>query len=76
MTNECNQYPACVIPFGQASKSVDDIPFEVAADQICAPYDAQAVDGAPCAVQVFTKRMRDEECLQAAAVVDSCLNPK
>lgn len=70
------QYPACVIPFGKASKDVDNVPFEVAADQICPVYDLELTDGAPCVVQVFTKRMRDEECLEAATIVDNCLNRK
>lgn len=58
-------------PFGQASEVIDKVPVEVAADQICAPYDAKLTDGAPSVVQVFTKRMQHEECLQAAAVVDT-----
>lgn len=50
------------------------MPFEIAADQICPQFDAELTDGAPCVIQVFTKRMRDEECLQAATIVDRCLN--
>lgn len=29
--------------------------------------------GAPCSVQIFTSRMRDEECLRVARIVDGCL---
>jgi amidase len=35
--------------------------------------DAKMVDGAPTAIQVFTNKMRDEECLQVAGIVDECL---
>lgn len=35
-----------------------------------------ATDGAPCSIQVFTSRMRDEECLEIARVVDACLHTK
>jgi amidase len=38
--------------------------------------DPDAMDGAPCSIQIFTSRMRDEECLRAAAMIDRCLNPK
>ena len=31
---------------------------------------------APCSIQVFTSKMRDEECLQLATIVDRCLNPR
>jgi len=31
------------------------------------------VDGAPTAIQVFTNKMRDEECLQVSAIIDECL---
>jgi amidase len=32
----------------------------------------EAVAGAPSSIQVFTSRMRDEECLAAAEVIDDC----
>lgn len=32
------------------------------------------LDGAPCSVQVFTQRMRDEECMEFAKIVDKCLH--
>ena len=36
--------------------------------------DPEASDGAPCSIQVFTSRMRDEECLEIATMVDRCLH--
>jgi amidase len=35
--------------------------------------DPELSSGAPLSIQVFTTKMRDEECLQVAAVVDECL---
>jgi len=35
--------------------------------------ESEVVDGAPTAIQVFTNRMRDEECLQVAGIIDNCL---
>jgi amidase len=32
--------------------------------------DPDAVDGAPCAIQVIAPRFQDEKCLWAAAIVD------
>lgn len=34
------------------------------------------VDGAPMSIQVFTNKLRDEECLQVAAVVDQALRKR
>ncbi|KAF3803107.1 Acetamidase [Colletotrichum gloeosporioides] len=36
--------------------------------------DPSAVDGAPCGIQIVTLKLRDEECLAAAAVVDKIVN--
>lgn len=33
----------------------------------------ETLSGAPCSIQVFTQRMRDEECMEAAREVDRCL---
>ena len=68
------KYPACIIPFGKADKTTDNQSFEVGPNQLCAQYEPDLMNGAPCVVQVFTKRMRDEECLAAASVVDACIN--
>lgn len=35
--------------------------------------DPELQDGAPCSIQVFTSRMRDEECIKVARVIDKCL---
>lgn len=66
-------YPACVIPFGRADKELDSEP-SLESDFGPQPkYDAHAVHGAPCAVQVVGRRFRDEECLVAAKVIDEVL---
>ncbi|KAH7029877.1 amidase signature domain-containing protein [Microdochium trichocladiopsis] len=67
-------YPACIIPYGRASASLDpdSAPATAAFDP---SYDPEAVDGVPCAVQIITPRFRDEQCLAAAKIVDSILNP-
>ena len=38
-------------------------------------YVPEVTDGAPTAIQIFTSRMRDEECLDIAKVVNACLYP-
>uniref|UniRef100_A0A8H7N2E8 amidase n=1 Tax=Bionectria ochroleuca TaxID=29856 RepID=A0A8H7N2E8_BIOOC len=63
-------YPACIIPFGKASKI--DVEFVAEPGQGAPPYNPEAVAGAPSSIQVFTSRMRDEECLAAAEVIDDC----
>lgn len=35
--------------------------------------EPDTVDGALTSIQVFTSQLRDEECLQAAGVIDKCL---
>ncbi|KAH7128919.1 amidase signature domain-containing protein [Dactylonectria macrodidyma] len=64
-------YPACIIPFGKAMKSDED--FTIKPGQGTPAYNPDAVEGAPCSIQIFTNRMRDEECLAVAAVIDACL---
>ncbi|KAL2834806.1 fatty-acid amide hydrolase [Aspergillus pseudoustus] len=64
-------YPACVIPFKRA-KEYPDFAKE---ERQCMPYyNGKLLKGAPCSVQVFTSRLRDEECLAIARVVDQCLH--
>ncbi|CAK7199704.1 hypothetical protein SEUCBS139899_002387 [Sporothrix eucalyptigena] len=66
-------YPACIIPYGKASKELD--PTESAAENIGNPkYDAEAFDGAPTAVQVVAPRFEDELCLEISAQIDAVLN--
>jgi hypothetical protein len=36
--------------------------------------DPEAMHNMPCSLQVFTSGMRDEECLQAATLIDQCVN--
>ncbi|VUC35351.1 unnamed protein product [Clonostachys rosea] len=67
-------YPSCIIPFGQVSGDDIEQQFLTTPDQIAPPYNAQLFQGAPCSVQIFTKTLRDEECLEIAKAVDKCLN--
>ncbi|KAH9228315.1 hypothetical protein K456DRAFT_1847343 [Colletotrichum gloeosporioides 23] len=66
-------YPSCLIPTGHASKTLDPEPVK-AQDPFLPDYDPSAVDGAPCGIQVVTLKLRDEECLAAATVVDKVVN--
>lgn len=38
--------------------------------------DFKQLEGAPCSIQLFTTTLRDEECLQMAKQIDSCLRNK
>ncbi|KAI0454120.1 amidase [Xylaria acuta] len=67
-------YPACVIPFQRATKS--ELPFAAKSGQGTPPYNPEVVEGAPCSIQIFTSRMRDEECLAVAGIVDECLKAR
>ncbi|RMZ70987.1 general amidase-b [Pyrenophora seminiperda CCB06] len=68
-------YPAVIVPFGRADKGLDgeEVRMVVGEGQNGPDYEPGRTHGAPTAVQVFTGRMRDEECLQVAGVVDECL---
>ncbi|KAL4795566.1 amidase signature domain-containing protein [Aspergillus venezuelensis] len=61
-------YPACIIPYGKASKELDPEPMETKYGQ--PNYDPEAVDGAPTALQIVTPRFLDEKCLAVAKVID------
>ncbi|KAI1735678.1 amidase [Xylaria scruposa] len=65
-------YPACVIPFQKAARS--ELSFVVKPGQAAPPYNPDVLEGAPGSIQIFTSRMRDEECLAVAGIVDECLN--
>ncbi|KAJ5498092.1 hypothetical protein N7453_007143 [Penicillium expansum] len=65
-------YPACIIPFGKASKELDPEPM-ITSDDAQPDYHPDEVDGAPCAVQVITPRFQDEKCLWAADIIDRVL---
>ncbi|RHZ65805.1 general amidase GmdB [Aspergillus thermomutatus] len=62
-------YPACIIPYGKSSKELDPEPMDVT-DGVQPSYDPNAVDGAPCAIQVITPHFQDEKCLWAARIID------
>ncbi|RAH47204.1 general amidase GmdB [Aspergillus brunneoviolaceus CBS 621.78] len=62
-------YPACIIPYGKASKVLDPEPM-ILTDGVQPSYHTDAVDGAPCAIQVVAPRFHDEKCLAAARVID------
>ncbi|PYH84273.1 general amidase GmdB [Aspergillus uvarum CBS 121591] len=62
-------YPACILPYGQASKALDPDPM-VLEDGVQPSYHPDAVDGAPCAIQVIAPRFQDEKCLAAARIID------
>ncbi|KXG53696.1 Amidase [Penicillium griseofulvum] len=65
-------YPACIIPFGKASKELDP-EVMTTADTTQPDYHPDEVDGAPCAIQVITPRFQDEKCLWAADIIDQAL---
>ncbi|CAI7663578.1 unnamed protein product [Penicillium glandicola] len=66
-------YPACIIPFGKASKELDPEPMTTGYDDSQPDYHPDEVDGAPCAIQVITPRFQDEKCLWAADIIDRVL---
>ncbi|KAJ5996301.1 hypothetical protein N7499_007384 [Penicillium canescens] len=65
-------YPACIIPYGKASKDLDSEPMNTS-DDVQPNYIPDEVDGAPCAIQVITPRFQDEKCLWAADIIDKAL---
>ncbi|OQE87188.1 hypothetical protein PENNAL_c0020G11870 [Penicillium nalgiovense] len=65
-------YPACIIPFGKASKELDSEPMTTS-DDTQPDYHPDEVDGAPCAIQIITPRFQDEKCLWAADIIDRAL---
>ncbi|KAJ5757965.1 uncharacterized protein N7511_006659 [Penicillium nucicola] len=65
-------YPACIIPYGKASKELDPEPMS-ALDDVQPSYIPDEVDGAPCAIQVITPQFQDEKCLWAADIIDKAL---
>ncbi|UPK92687.1 hypothetical protein LCI18_003622 [Fusarium solani-melongenae] len=66
-------YPACIIPFGNAKQAPGE-DFALKSGQAGPPYDAELTEGAPCSVQVFTSSMRDEECIAVSSTIDKILN--
>ncbi|CAL5868128.1 uncharacterized protein PFLUO_LOCUS2352 [Penicillium psychrofluorescens] len=66
-------YPSCIIPYGKAGEADANSTFELHSGQAAPPYDFKTLQGAPCAIQVFTPTMRDEECLEMTKTIDNCL---
>ncbi|KAE8155082.1 amidase signature domain-containing protein [Aspergillus avenaceus] len=62
-------YPACIIPYGKASKGFDPQPMP-ADNRVQPSYLPEAVDGAPCALQIITPRHQDEQCLLATRMIE------
>ncbi|KAJ5675544.1 hypothetical protein N7462_008441 [Penicillium macrosclerotiorum] len=65
-------YPACIIPFGKASKELDPEKFETG-DDVQPDYIPEELDGAPCAIQIVTPRFQDEKCLAAAEIIEKAI---
>ncbi|KAJ9603096.1 hypothetical protein H2200_012391 [Cladophialophora chaetospira] len=61
-------YPACIIPYLKADKTVD-LP-----DPRISDYMPEAVDGAPCNIQVIARAEQDEELMAAVEVISKVLN--
>ncbi|KAJ5758488.1 Amidase [Penicillium odoratum] len=64
-------YPACIIPFGKANQTADatftrDVEYRP-------PFSPDAVEGAPCCIQVVGRPMREEELLQATQTIAKVL---
>ncbi|KAE8157534.1 amidase signature domain-containing protein [Aspergillus tamarii] len=62
-------YPACIVPYSKASKSLDPDPMPIH-DGVQPSYEPDAVDGAPCALQIVTPRHQDEKCLLLSRLID------
>ncbi|KAJ5599043.1 Amidase [Penicillium hetheringtonii] len=64
-------YPAAIIPYGKADKAMDasfvrDVDYKP-------PYDADAVEGAPCCVQVVGRHLHEEELVKATEIIAAAL---
>ncbi|KIW08265.1 uncharacterized protein PV09_01188 [Verruconis gallopava] len=65
-------YPAGVIPYLKADKK-EDAPFVRTGVTYEPPYNADAVEGAPCGLQVVGRPMKDEETLKMMEVIANVL---
>ncbi|KAJ5974609.1 Amidase [Penicillium waksmanii] len=64
-------YPAAIVPHGKANK-LDDASF--ARDVEYKPrYESDAVEGAPCCIQVVGRHMHEEELIKATEIVATVL---
>ncbi|GAD94116.1 general amidase, putative [Paecilomyces variotii No. 5] len=61
-------YPACVIPYLRADKSID-----VASSDL-PTYDPEAIHGAPCSIQIVGRHMQDEALMNAVEIVAGVLD--
>ncbi|ROV93592.1 hypothetical protein VMCG_08092 [Cytospora schulzeri] len=68
-------YPACVIPVGHVEKPDKEESFLKSPGQFAPPYRPEDLEGAPVAIQIITTRMRDEECLAIARLIDKYVRP-
>ncbi|KUI63179.1 Acetamidase [Cytospora mali] len=69
-------YPACVIPVGRVKIADSGGSFTKSPGQFAPPYNPDNLNGAPTAIQVITTRMRDEECLAVARLIDEYVRSK
>ncbi|OQD79391.1 hypothetical protein PENANT_c052G06155 [Penicillium antarcticum] len=61
-------YPACVLPIGNANKAADKA-FIREVDYV-PPYQPQVIQGAPCHVQVIGRRLKDESLAHAVSAIE------
>lgn len=66
-------FPACIIPYGKASKELDP-ESKIFEPQQGPSYIPEIIHGAPRAVQVVAPKFNDEKCLAAARIVDEVLH--
>lgn len=75
----CVDYPAGIIPVGNVDKSID-MPIDTFIGRNdedsanYAKYDPEVMHGAPICVQVVGQKMREEELLEAMAIIDAVVN--
>ncbi|KAH7364836.1 amidase [Rhexocercosporidium sp. MPI-PUGE-AT-0058] len=63
-------YPASIIPFLKADKTVD------VADAKFPSYDPDVEHGAPCSIQLMTRTLREEELVDVTEIVDKVLQSR
>ncbi|RSL44838.1 hypothetical protein CEP54_014518 [Fusarium duplospermum] len=63
-------YPAAVSPFGKAYRSKDPEP-QAATSSFVPDYIPEAIDGAPCSLQIITPTLKS---LDAAGIIQRCLS--
>ncbi|KAF2274216.1 amidase [Westerdykella ornata] len=66
------QYPSGILPFLRAEQRLDEAYVQTTLTYE-PPYDAQRIEGAPCAIQVMGRPMRDEELIEVMKVVERLL---